>query len=59
MRDEENGGRWMEIAVSSFRVTTHKCGVTEAGFTRITPSVLSWIEKILSRGEVCTFTYIE
>ena len=40
--------RWMQIAVSSFRVTTGRCGVTEARFTKITPSVLSWIIKNLS-----------
>jgi len=52
VRDEENGGRWMEIAVTSFRVMTGKCGHTEAGFTKITSPVLSWIKTILPRATV-------
>ena len=44
--------RWMEIAVSSFRVTAGRCGSTEAAFTRITSSVLSWIMKIVPIGNI-------
>ena len=50
VRDEENGGRLIEIAVTSFRVNTGRCGQTEAGFTKITYSILSWIESILQGG---------
>ena len=43
----------MQIAVSSFRVITEGgCGFTEAGFTKITLSVLSWIKTVLPQGNV-------
>ena len=41
--------RWMEIAVSSW-MKNGKCGHTEAGFTRITSSILTWIKQILPKG---------
>ena len=50
LRNKTRFQRWMEIAVSSFRSLNGRCGLTEAGFTKITVSVLSWIKAVLPRG---------
>ena len=47
----------MEIAVTSFRVTTRRCGHTEAGFTKITSPVLSWIKTTLLHRKAIEYKF--